>query len=110
IWYAMGAVKTVGGMFTTAIIEERDKNGPYKSFQDFMLRVPVQVMNSRMVEALIKVGAFDALHPERPALLQVLPELSETAHRVQAEKESAQSSLFDAFDAAGQDSVEDFVL
>ena len=80
IYYAMGAVKTVGENLVSAIIAERKANGPFKSFPDFVLRVPVQAMNSRMIEALIKVGAFDSLHPNRAALMQILPELMETAH------------------------------
>lgn len=97
IWYAMGAVKTVGAAFVQAVMREREANGPFKSFGDFVLRVPSEAMNSRMVEALIKVGAFDRMHSSKKALLQVLPELMQAAQRVQAEKASAQSSLFDAF-------------
>lgn len=84
IWYAMGAVKTVGENLVRAIIAERQANGPFKSFQDFFLRVPPQSMNSRMVEALIKVGGFDSLHPNRAALLEALPDFLEIAHQSQS--------------------------
>ncbi|MEO8376545.1 MAG: DNA polymerase III subunit alpha [Candidatus Sumerlaeota bacterium] len=103
IWYAMSAVKSVGTGFVHAIMKEREANGPFKNFGDFVLRVPTESMNSRMVEALIKVGAFDRMHPSKKALMQVLPELVEAAQRVQAEKASAQSSLFDDKNGAPQD-------
>lgn len=96
IYYAMSAVKTVGNAFVEAIIAEREKNGVYTSFQDFMLRVPANVMNSRMIEALIKVGAFDNLHPIRAALMEALPELAEAAHQ------KASQSGVDIFEAGGE--------
>lgn len=98
IWYAMGAVKTVGEGLVKAIMKERDANGPFRSFQDFVLRVDAQAMNSRMVEALIKVGAFDSLHPNRAALMHALPELMEIAHQKQG------SSSEDIFNLDGNDS------
>jgi DNA polymerase-3 subunit alpha len=79
IWYAMGAVKTVGQSIVDAIIAEREANGPFKSLQDLLIRLPAGVANSRMIEALIKVGAFDALHPNRASLMQALPEIMEAA-------------------------------
>ncbi len=98
VYFAMGAVKTVGNSLVKAIIEEREKNGPYESFQDFMLRVPVQTMNSRMIEALIKVGAFDKLHPNRAALMAALPDLIEAAHQ-----KAQLDSGGDIFDLEGAD-------
>jgi DNA polymerase-3 subunit alpha len=93
----MGAVKTVGEHFVHAIIAEREKDGPFKSFQDFVLRVPTEAMNSRMVEALIKVGAFNKLHPNRAALMAALPELVEAAHQKQ------DSSGVDMFEIGGEE-------
>jgi len=79
IYYALGAVKTVGENLVAAILAERTAKGPFKNIQDFMVRVPSQAMNSRMIEALIKVGAFDSLHTNRAALLLALPDLMELA-------------------------------
>lgn len=83
IFYAMGAVKTIGKNLVHTIVKERDANGPFKSFQDFILRMPVGSLNSRMIEALVKVGAFDSLHPNRPALIAAYPDLAEAAHQKQ---------------------------
>ncbi|CAN5472616.1 DNA polymerase III subunit alpha [soil metagenome] len=84
VYYAMGAVKTVGDSFVQAVIAERDANGQFKSFQDFLSRVPTQSMNARMVEALIKVGAFDSLHNNRASLMQALPDMMEIAQLKQS--------------------------
>jgi DNA polymerase-3 subunit alpha len=92
IYYAMAAVKTVGMQFAEAVVAERERAGPFKSFQDFMMRMPPAVMNSRMVEALIKVGAFDSLHPNRAALMAAMPELAEAAQRKHAD---ASADLFE---------------
>lgn len=79
IWYALGAVKTVGQAFVELLVQEREKNGPYKSIQDLVTRLPHGTVNSRMIEALIKVGAFDSLHPNRAAMMAALPEVMEAA-------------------------------
>ncbi len=92
IWYAMGAVKTVGEKLVETIIAEREKNGPFRSFQDFIFRIPHNAINSRMVEALIKVGAFDSLHTNRHALLVALPELLEMAR--QREQSQSEADFF----------------
>ncbi len=98
VWYAMGAVKTVGDAFVDAVIHERDENGPYRSFQDFVFRIPPTILNGRMVEALIKVGAFDSLHPNRASLMQALPELMEAARQKNA---NAGPDLFEVDDDTG---------
>jgi DNA polymerase-3 subunit alpha len=69
ICYALGAVKGTGQGAIEAIVRERKANGPYKSFFDFCCRVDRKQVNKRVVEALIKAGAFDSLEPHRAGLL-----------------------------------------
>lgn len=107
VWYAMGAVKSVGEGFVQAIIKERDENGEFESFQDFIMRVPVQHMNSRMLEALAKVGAFDSLHPNRRVLMEALPELLEAAHQKQAHE--GEEDLF-SLDGGGDEQFDQIPL
>ncbi|MCC5876041.1 MAG: DNA polymerase III subunit alpha [Candidatus Sumerlaeia bacterium] len=97
VYYAMGAVKTVGTSMVRAIVAERENNGTFKSFQDFMMRVPTSAMNSRMVEALIKVGAFDSLHDNRAALMHIYPDLMEAAQQKQSDDGT---DMFDLGEAA----------
>ncbi|MBI5722040.1 MAG: DNA polymerase III subunit alpha [Burkholderiales bacterium] len=71
--YGLGAVKGTGQGAIEAIVAAREGEGeragegggPFRSLFDFCLRVDRQRVNKRVVEALIKAGAFDALHPER---------------------------------------------
>ncbi|MBI1289675.1 DNA polymerase III subunit alpha [bacterium] len=79
IWYALGAVKTVGQSFVQQLVAEREANGPFKSMQDLITRMPPGSVNSRTIEALIKVGAFDSLHKNRAAMMAALPEIIEAA-------------------------------
>ncbi|MDE2401550.1 MAG: DNA polymerase III subunit alpha [Burkholderiales bacterium] len=69
ICYALGAVKGTGQGAIEAIVACRKEGGPFKSFFDFCARVDRSRVNKRVVEALIKAGAFDALEPHRAGLL-----------------------------------------
>ncbi len=59
IRYGLGGAANVGSKAVQAIIEEREANGPYKSFFDFIKRVDLRRVNKRTIESLIKAGAFD---------------------------------------------------
>jgi DNA polymerase-3 subunit alpha len=63
--YGLGAIKGTGQSAIEAIIQARKEGGAFKSLFDFCARVDRSRINKRTVEALIKAGAFDLLHPER---------------------------------------------
>lgn len=67
--YGLGAVKGTGQGAIEAIVAAREEGGPFKSLFDFCARVDRSRLNKRVVEALIKAGAFDKLHPERSVLI-----------------------------------------
>jgi len=67
--YALGAVKGTGQGAVEAIVEARETGGRFHSFFDFCARIDRKRVNKRAVEALIKAGAFDALHPDRASLV-----------------------------------------
>jgi DNA polymerase-3 subunit alpha len=77
IRYGLGAVKGTGAGAIEAIVAAREGTGahagegggPFRSLFDFCARVDRQKVNKRAVEALVKAGAFDSLHPDRAALL-----------------------------------------
>lgn len=73
IRYGLGAVKGTGAGAIEAIVAAREGGaeggGPFRSLFDFCARVDRQRVNKRVVEALIKAGAFDALHPDRASAL-----------------------------------------
>ncbi|MDZ4280461.1 MAG: DNA polymerase III subunit alpha, partial [Hydrogenophaga sp.] len=78
IRYGLGAIKGTGQQAIDAIVAAREgrgdgpngaEAGPFKSLFDFCRRVDRQRLNKRTVEALIKAGAFDSLHPNRAEVL-----------------------------------------
>lgn len=69
IVYGLSGIKNVGEGVMRSIIEEREKNGPYTSFINFLSRQEEGVVNSRLLESLIKAGAFDSLNVNRATLI-----------------------------------------
>ena len=72
IIYGLEGIKGVGEGPVDAIIAERDKNGPYTSFMNFLSRQGEGVVNSKLLEALVKTGVFDELGTDRGILLDNL--------------------------------------
>jgi len=94
ITFGLSAVRNVGEGVVELIIAERDKNGPFSSFQDFIDRVDLNVLNKRTVDSLIKAGGFDSLgHTRRGLIERYLDMLDATVARRRAE-EMGQFSLF----------------
>jgi DNA polymerase III subunit alpha len=91
--FGLGAVKNVGEGAIEAIIEARGEE-PFKDLFDFCERVDLRRVNKRVIEALIKCGAFDSTGGLRSQLTAVLEEAAATGQRVREERESAQASLF----------------
>ncbi|MDQ7975479.1 MAG: DNA polymerase III subunit alpha, partial [Rhodocyclaceae bacterium] len=96
IRYGLGAVKGTGQLAIEAIVRAREEGGPFKSLYDFCARVDRQRINKRTVEALIKAGAFDALQPNRAALVASLDRAFEYAAAQEAH--ANQGGLFDLGD------------
>ncbi|MGQ5711595.1 DNA polymerase III subunit alpha [Desulforudis sp. DRI-14] len=101
IRFGLAAIKNVGLGAVQAIIEAREKGGPFKSLVDFLERVDGRLINKRAMESLIKAGAFGSLGAYRSQLLAVLDQALEIAHKAQKEKDSGQMSLFGGFDEPG---------
>ena len=72
IRFGLGAIRNVGKNAVDAIIAERENgHGKYVNFTDFIKRVPLEALNRRLVESLIKAGAFDSIDPNRRALFTI---------------------------------------
>jgi DNA polymerase-3 subunit alpha len=109
IRYGLGAVKGTGAGAIEAIVAARegrsgDGGGPFRSLFDFCARVDRQRVNKRVVEALIKAGAFDSLHPDRAATLASVSLAFEWADTQAAN--ANQCGLFDFGDAHGSSTQE----
>jgi DNA polymerase-3 subunit alpha len=93
IRFGLGAVKNVGGSAIEAIREAR-QDGEFRDIFDFCERVDLRRVNKRVVESLIKCGAFDSTGAHRSALMAGLEEAMNLGQSIQQERESAQASLF----------------
>ncbi|MDO9309387.1 MAG: DNA polymerase III subunit alpha, partial [Deltaproteobacteria bacterium] len=91
--FGLGAVKNVGAGAIEAILESR-KEGAFKGLYDFCERVDLRRVNKRVIESLIKCGAFDSTGAFRAALIEGLEAATNYGQKIQEEKASAQVSLF----------------
>ncbi|MBU2575157.1 MAG: DNA polymerase III subunit alpha, partial [Elusimicrobia bacterium] len=97
--FALTAVKNVGEGVVQALVEERHRNGPFKSFEEFTMRADTKQLNKRVIESLAKSGAFDKLYPaptvelSRTKALKTVENFSETG-RAGRKADENQSMLF----------------
>ncbi len=95
IYYGLGAIKNVGFEAVSNIVKEREKNGIFKSFNDFIYRVDVKDVNKLQLEGLTKAGAFDEFDPDRNKILNSIPKIIQQIKIINDEKDNNQSSLFE---------------
>lgn len=95
IRFGLADIKNVGRALAEAIVQERRKRGAYASLHDFCRRLGTSgVLNRSAMEALILCGAFDSVHPNRRALLELLGNALADAALARKQKSSGQLSLF----------------
>jgi DNA polymerase-3 subunit alpha len=97
VQYGLGAVKGTGAAAIESIVEAR-RAGPFLGLADFCARVDKQRVNRRVIEALIRAGAFDRLDPDRARLMAALGRTLEEVERAQAH--AGQESLFGGAETA----------
>ncbi len=93
IRFGLGAIKNVGRKVCEKIINERNKNGSFKHFDDFVNRVGTKNLNKRTVECLIKAGALDEFG-DRNGLLLIIQEVFEKVSKNEKAEEIGQAGLF----------------
>jgi len=98
IRFGLGAIKNVGEGAVRSIIQARKESGPFQSLLDFCQRVDLKQVNKRVLESLIRAGAFVSLGLLRSQMLVMLEEILDIATRRQQEKESGQISFLDLVD------------
>ncbi|HVV19703.1 MAG TPA: DNA polymerase III subunit alpha, partial [Pseudonocardiaceae bacterium] len=104
IRFGLGAVRNVGANVVASIIETREKKGKYTSFTDFLEKVELVCCNKRVIESLIKAGAFDSFGHSRLALLQVHEEAVDAVTGLKRQEAMGQ---FDLFGGADDDATPD---
>ncbi|HEU5191256.1 MAG TPA: DNA polymerase III subunit alpha [Methylomirabilota bacterium] len=101
IRFGLAAIKNVGETAIESIVQVRQESGgAFGSLTDFCARVDLRLLNRRVLESLIKAGAFDGGGATRAALLAGLDQAMEAGQRRQRDREEGQASLFDAPGAA----------
>ncbi len=94
IRYGLLAIRNIGRNVTEKLIAERSKNGVFSSFEDFVYRMCGRDMNIRLLEALIKCGAFDSLGIYRSRMLAVSDSLLTQAEAMKKSREDGQIDFF----------------
>ncbi|SMC21921.1 DNA polymerase-3 subunit alpha [Andreprevotia lacus DSM 23236] len=108
IRYALGAVKGVGEGAVDMIVRERELNGPYLDIFDFCRRTDKKEVNKRVIEALIRAGAFDSINDHRAQLLANVEQAMQLAETEAAN--ANQGSLFDVFEATAMPSIAEIAV
>ncbi|MDR1824938.1 MAG: DNA polymerase III subunit alpha [Bifidobacteriaceae bacterium] len=94
IRFGLTAVRNVGAGVVDAIVQARTQKGAYTSFQDFLDKVPVAVCNKRVIESLIKAGAFDTFGVARRALHAIHEEAIDSVMGIKRSEAAGQFDLF----------------
>ncbi|HLP01659.1 MAG TPA: DNA polymerase III subunit alpha [Opitutaceae bacterium] len=95
IRFGLAGIKGVGEAASQRIIAERDANGPFKNFEDFIHRVDTKAVNKRVLECLVKTGAFDFGPDSRGALFASVDAALAAASSSQKDAAAGQASMFD---------------
>ena len=95
IRFGLGSVKNVGTAAIEAIVEERNKNGEFKSFTDFCERIQGEAVNKKCIESLIKSGAFDELGETRHTLIESFEGILDTISGETRKSIQGQVTMFD---------------
>jgi DNA polymerase III subunit alpha len=94
IRFGLGAIRGIGAKVAQAIIAERERAGAFSGIVDFCLRVGAQLVNRRVLEALIKCGAFDSTTGARATLMAQVEDALKLAQKAQSDAERGQMGLF----------------
>jgi DNA polymerase-3 subunit alpha len=95
IRFGLAAIKNVGEAAMESILRARQADGPFQGLDDFCARVDLRLVNRRVIESLIKAGAFDSLKLPRAHLLTLADAALENGQRQQRERAEGQGSFFD---------------
>ena len=94
IRYGLSAIKSVGRPVINALVEEREKNGMYRSLKDFIERL-TGIVNKRAIENFIKAGALDCLEGNRRQKMNVYGQIVDSIAQEKKNSFAGQMSLFD---------------
>ena len=94
IRYGLGAIRNVGDNVVRGIVEGREENGKAHDFNEFLSNVPLVVCNKRVIESLIKAGAFDSLGHTRRSLMECFEQKVDEVIDLKRNQANGQDDLF----------------
>ncbi len=103
IRFGLAAVKNVGSGALSSIFDARKEGGPFRSLYDFCERIDLRHVNRRVLESLIKCGAFDSTGARRSQLMAMLDDAMEKAQTFQRDRQNGQISMFASFSKSRKD-------
>ena len=107
IRFGLTAIRNVGFNVVESIIATRSRVGRFSDFHDFIAKVDVSVCNRRVVESLVKAGAFDSLGHTRKGLSNIFEQVIDTAVEIKRAEAVGQFDLFGGLSDSGEDSLID---
>ncbi|MDP1876163.1 MAG: DNA polymerase III subunit alpha, partial [Actinomycetota bacterium] len=105
IRFGLSAIRNVGGNVVASVIATRRQVGRFGDFHDFIAKVDASVCNKRVVDSLIKGGAFDSLGHTRKGLVAVHEQVVDAAVDIKRAESHGQFDLFGGLEAEGSGSV-----
>jgi DNA polymerase-3 subunit alpha len=108
--FGFGAVRNVGENVVDGITKARAEKGRYNNFDDFLSKVPLVACNKRVIESLIKAGAFDSLEHPRKGLLLIHEQAVDSVIDIKKNEAHGQDSLFGSFGDDGGGDDESFTI
>ncbi|HEX3789089.1 MAG TPA: DNA polymerase III subunit alpha [Pseudonocardiaceae bacterium] len=102
IRFGLGAVRNVGANVVASVVSTREKKGRYTSFTDFLEKVELVCCNKRVVESLIKSGAFDSFDHTRRSLVDVHEEAVDAVTGLKRQEAMGQFDLFGGGDESDE--------
>ncbi len=95
IRYALSAIKGVGIGVVEGIVQDRKEGGPFRDLQDFIIRMTSKEANKRVIENMIKAGAFDSLPGSRRQKMMTYAQIIDSTAQERKNSVTGQMSLFD---------------
>ncbi len=108
IRYGLAALKGLGRQFIDLVTKERERNGRFRSFYDFTVRMNEYDLNKRQVESLIKSGAFDGLGTRRSQLIASFEEILDGLHEKKRKSVAGQLDMFAVSDSDEGENAPEF--
>ncbi len=105
IRFGLAAIKNVGESAMVAALEERTKDGPFESLENFCSRVDSRKISKKAIECLVKCGAFDFAGVERAQLFAAIDGAIAAASSAHRDRAAGQISMFDVFETAAAPTV-----